>query len=281
MINNKEHRYGRRKWHKGCRIGRCISGWHERELWILTCWKFETVTWTVSKCSKTSDCQELFTHYSTSAGWQQKHGEAKYTPKNWQKMPSKIYCLWKASQILCPDSLSLEMPANTAYTFWLWSLTLKFWNSWELGRIQQPVCQLTGTKDVASKLLSPIHIPGPRGNTNTLGAREFKLTLWHGLQNTWSYWQKRGERKMVFKRRMCYKRTETIHTAAAKSLWNNNITLAATIQKVGNNSYGNGSSYKITGVDVSNFSSRNQAPFESLGMAGHPLSAYIFLYFFK
>lgn len=209
-----------------------------------------------------SDCQELFTHHSTSAGQQQKHGEAEYTLKNWQKTSSKMYCLWTAGQILCPDSLSLETPAYAAYTFWLWNLTLKFWNPWELGRIQQPVCQLTGTKDVASKLLSPIHIPGPCGNTNTLGACEFKLTLWHGLQNTWSYWQKRGERKIVCKRRMCCKRTETIYTAAAQSLWNN-ITLSATIQKVRNNSYGNGNSYKITEVDVSNFSSRNQAPFKA------------------
>lgn len=206
MIKNKEQRYGRRKLHTRCRIGRYIPRWRERELWILTCWKFETVTWTVSKCSKNSDCQELFTHHPISARPQQKHGGAEHTPRNWQKMCSKMYCLWKAGQVLCPDSLSLEMPANTANTFWLWSLTLKFWNSWKLGRIQQPVCQFTGTKDVASKLLSPIDIPGPRGNTNTLGACEFKLTLWHGLQNTWSYWQKKGERKMMCKRRMCCKK---------------------------------------------------------------------------
>lgn len=120
------------------------------------------------------------------------HG-AEYSPKNWQKMPLKE----PAGQILCPNSLSLEMPANIAYMFWLWSLTLKFRNSRQLGRIQQPVCQLAGTEDVASKLLSPIHVPGSRGNTNTLEACEFKLTFWHGLQNTWSYWRKREERRCV------------------------------------------------------------------------------------
>lgn len=172
------------------------------------------------------------------------------------------------------------MPANIAYTF-LSCLTLKFRNSRELGRIQQPVCQLAGTEDVASELLPPIHIPGPRGNTNTLEACEFKLTLWHGLQNTWSYWRKRGERKRVCKRRVCCKRTESIQTEVTQSLWNNDITLAATTQKLRSNSNGNGNNYKITRVDVRNFSSRNQAPFESLWRTGHSLSAYVFLHFFK
>lgn len=169
---------------------------HYRMAWKrpLTCWRFKTVTW--DRFSSGSDSQEPFTHHSTAAGRQHKSAWS-HTPIRTDRKhsPRSTAFEGKAVQILCSNSLSLEMPANIPYTLWLWSLTLKFRNSRELRRIQQPVCQLTGTKDVASKLLPPIHIPGPCGNTNTLEACEFKLTLWHGLQNTWSHWQKRGLRK--------------------------------------------------------------------------------------
>lgn len=156
--------------------------------------------------------------------------------------------------------------------FWLWSLTLKFRNSRELWRIQQPVCQLTGTKDVASKLLPSIHVPGPHGNTNTLEACEFKLTLRHGLQNTWSYWWKRRERKRACKTKMCHKSRERIQRAVtSKSLWNNDSTLAAKMQKLKNNSSSNGNNCK---ADAINFSSRLQASYKSSCACEKPVTHF-------
>lgn len=228
-MKNKGQRYWRQKLNMGCRTGKYTPRWHERDLWILTCWNFKAE-------SPGTNPRVALTVRSPSNGPFHCWGEAAQVymglntpPRTDRKCPPQCTASEKNSwSNLCPSLLSLGMPANTAYTFWLWSLTLKFRNSRELGRIQQPVCQLSGTEDVASKLLPSIHIPGPRGNTNTLEACEFKLTLWHGLQNTWSYWWKRGDRKRVCKRRMCCKRTESTQTA----VWNNDITLAVTAQKL-------------------------------------------------
>lgn len=163
------------------------------------------------------------------------------------------------------SQLAVRRNASISCAFWLWSLTLKFRNSRELRRIQQPVCQLAGTEDVASKLLPSIHVPGPHGNTNTLEACEFKLTLWHGLQNTRSYWWKRGQRKRACKTKMCGKRNERIQpTVTCKSLWSNDITLAATTQKLKTDSSGKGNISKIIGADAINSSSGNQAPYQTL-----------------
>lgn len=167
----------------GCRTARYTPWWHKEDLWILTCWRFKaespgTDAWVaLSGALHMHRCTAERRQHKPTWGWI--HPRELTQNASWDALPLK----GMAGQTYVLTHL--EMPAILLPHFW--SLTLKFRNSRELGRIQQPVCQLTGTKDVTSKLLPSVHVPRPRGNTNTLEACEFKLTLWHGLQNAWSY----------------------------------------------------------------------------------------------
>lgn len=76
--------------------------------------------------------------------------------------------------------------------------------------------------------------------------------------------EEKRERKRAYKIKMCHKSRERIQTAVTcKSLWNNDSTLAARMQKLKNNSSSNGNNCKLIEADAINFSSRLQASYKS------------------